>query len=148
MQKKKKFFFICAIICIFTFSIITLNNNLKNVSVETNAFTLSNQKMGWGIKREKNHKQPDLGSTNLRIIQKYDGLAMGNNEDKYVYLTFDNGYEAGYTSKILDVLKEVNVKAAFFITAHYLNTASELVERMINEGHIIGNQFPTLLMDL
>ena len=64
---------------------------------------------------------------------------MGNNEDKFVYLTFDNGYEAGYTAKILDTLKENNVKAVFFITAHYLNTAPELVGRMIDEGHIVGN---------
>ena len=64
---------------------------------------------------------------------------MGNSEKKYIYITFDEGYEAGYTEKILDTLKENNVKATFFITSHYLNTASELVERMINEGHIIGN---------
>jgi peptidoglycan-N-acetylmuramic acid deacetylase len=64
---------------------------------------------------------------------------MGNIENKYIYLTFDEGYEAGYTSKILDVLKENEVKAVFFITAHYLNTQPELVERMISEGHIVGN---------
>ena len=64
---------------------------------------------------------------------------MGNSEDKYVYLTFDNGYEAGYTAKILDVLKENNVPATFFITAHYVNTATDLVKRMVGEGHIIGN---------
>ena len=48
---------------------------------------------------------------------------MGNKNSKYVYLTFDNGYEAGYTPKILAVLKENQVPATFFITAHYLNTA-------------------------
>ena len=64
---------------------------------------------------------------------------MGNSEDKYVYLTFDAGYEAGYTEKILDVLKENNVTATFFITGHYLNTAEDLVKRMIDEGHIVGN---------
>ena len=47
---------------------------------------------------------------------------MGNANDKFVYLTFDEGYEAGYTAKILDILKENQVKAAFFITGHYLNT--------------------------
>ena len=83
--------------------------------------------------------QPDLGSKNKALIDKYNGIAMGNNEDKSIYLTFDLGYEAGYTSKILDVLKEKNVQGTFFITAHYLNTASDLVERMINEGHIVGN---------
>ena len=71
---------------------------------------------------------------------------MGNKEEKIVYLTFDEGYEAGYTPKLLDILKQNNVKAAFFITAHYLNTQSELVQRMIDEGHIVGNQFPTMVM--
>ena len=52
---------------------------------------------------------------------------------------FDEGYEAGYTPKILDVLKQNNVKATFFITAHYLNTQSDLVKQMIDEGHIVGN---------
>ena len=64
---------------------------------------------------------------------------MGNSEKKYIYITFDEGYEAGYTEKILDTLKENNVKATFFITAHYLNTNEELVKRMIDEGHIVGN---------
>lgn len=64
---------------------------------------------------------------------------MGNSESNSIYLTFDLGYEAGYTSQILDILKENNVKAAFFITGHYLNTQSDLVKRMIEEGHIVGN---------
>lgn len=64
---------------------------------------------------------------------------MGNNEKKYVYLTFDEGYEAGYTSRILQVLKENQVSATFFITAHYVNTSEELVKEMIENGHIIGN---------
>lgn len=64
---------------------------------------------------------------------------MGNSEKNYIYLTFDMGYEAGYTAHILDVLKENNVKALFFITGHYLNTQEELVKRMIEEGHAVGN---------
>jgi len=94
-----------AIICIFTFSVMTLNNNLNESTVATSSVALSNKKIGWGIKRAQNHEQPDLGSNNLKLLQEYDGIAMGNNEDKYVYLTFDNGYEAGYTSKLLDTLK-------------------------------------------
>ena len=110
-------------------------------SIQTSNSVISNQKIGWGIKRAENHEQPDLGKTNLELINKYDGIAMGNKDKKYVYLTFDNGYEAGYTAKILDTLKENNVPATFFITAHYLNTASDLVERMINEGHIIRKPY-------
>ena len=138
---KNKFLYIIVglAICIFIFCITLLNNDFNETTVTTNSQTLLNKKIGWGIKRETDHKQPDVGTTNKQILEKYDGICMGNSEEKYVYLTFDNGYEAGYTAKILDTLKENNVKATFFITAHYLNTAPELVERMIKEGHIVGN---------
>ena len=79
-------------------------------------------------------------------MEQYDGMYIGNADKKNVYLTFDEGYEAGYTEKMLDVLKENNVKATFFITGHYLNTNEELVKRMINEGHIVGNHTPKFLM--
>jgi len=139
MKNKIGYIILVLIVCIFTFSVMTLNNNLNEGAVATSSNALSNKKIGWGIKRAENHEQPDLGSSNLKLLEEYDGIGIGNKEDKYVYLTFDNGYEAGYTSKILDTLKENNVKAAFFITAHYLNTAPELVERMLNDGHIVGN---------
>ena len=139
MKNKTIYITLVIIVCIFTFSVMALNNNLNESTVATSSTVLSNKKIGWGIKRAENHEQPDLGSSNLKLLQEYDGIAMGNNEDKFVYLTFDNGYEAGYTAKILDTLKENNIKATFFITAHYLNTAPELVERMISEGHIVGN---------
>ena len=139
MKSKIGYIILGIIVCVFTFSVMTLNSNLNESTVATSTSVLSNKKIGWGIKRAEEHAQPDLGSSNLKLLQQYDGIAMGNNQDKYVYLTFDNGYEAGYTAKILDALKENNVKAAFFITAHYLNTAPKLVERMINEGHIVGN---------
>ena len=64
---------------------------------------------------------------------------MGNKEKRNIYLTFDCGYEAGYTENILEVLEKYNVKATFFITGHYLNSASVLVKRMIEDGHIVGN---------
>lgn len=66
---------------------------------------------------------------------------MGNSEKKYIYLTFDNGYEAGYTKKILEVLKQNQVPATFFITAHYVNTQPDLVKQMIDEGHIIRKSY-------
>lgn len=138
--KKGLYIFLGLTIFIFTFSLISLNNSTNKVSIQTSsASVLSNKKIEWGIKRNVNHEQPDLGENNKKLLESYQGIAMGNNTDKYVYLTFDEGYEAGYTAKILDILKENNVKAAFFITGHYLNTQSELVDRMIKEGHIVGN---------
>ncbi|MCM1023006.1 MAG: polysaccharide deacetylase family protein [Prevotella sp.] len=60
-------------------------------------------------------------------------------EDKEIHLTFDQGYENGYTEPILDTLKEKNVKAVFFLTGDYAERNEALVRRMIDEGHIIGN---------
>lgn len=133
------------LIALLLLTSISIKNIVENYSTRdtdakvVSAKILSNTKIGWGIKREKDHKQPDLGKVNLELINKYDGIAIGNSELKNIYLTFDMGYEAGYTEKILDVLKENNVKATFFITAHYLNTREDLVRRMIDEGHIVGN---------
>ena len=62
-----------------------------------------------------------------------NGIYMGSDTKNYIYLTFDEGYEAGYTEKILESLNDKNVKATFFVTAHYRNTASEIVQRMIYE---------------
>ena len=123
--------------------LITKNNKAIETSASSN---LSNKKISWGIKREKDHKRPDVGKENKELMEKYNGIYIGNENKKYIYLTFDEGYEAGYTEKILDVLKENDVKATFFITAHYLNTAEELVKRMVNEGHIVGNHTPISLM--
>ena len=125
---------------LFVFSIITVNRKDMKKSVAASAnVSLSNKKIGWGIKRNDSHAQPDLGKNNKALLDENEGIAMGNPEKKVVYLTFDEGYEAGMTPKILDVLKKNNVKAAFFITGHYLNSKPELVERMIKEGHIVGN---------
>ena len=110
-------------------------------SITASTTSLSNQKIEWGLKRAKNNEQPDLGKVNKSLMDKYNGIAMGNNQDKYVYLTFDMGYEAGYTESILDTLKANDVKGLFFITAHYLNTSSNIVKRMIDEGHTVRKPY-------
>ena len=141
-MKSKTKIFMCITLAIFLLvgSVFFSNINNNTSAIHTSGtLELSDSKIEWGIKRAKNHEQPDLGTKNRQLIEKYNGMAMGNNNDKNIYVTFDLGYEAGYTAKILDVLKENNVPASFFITAHYVNTASDLVQRMIDEGHIIGN---------
>ena len=109
----------------------------KSINVSTTV--LSNKKIEWGIKRESNHGQPNLGENNKKIIEDFNGYTIGNNRKPYIYLTFDVGYDGGYTEHILDVLKENNVKATFFITGQFAKTSIECVKRMIKEGHIIGN---------
>lgn len=129
-EKICRAFFSLLIIAIVIFQFTILARATENIS---------NDLISWGLKRSQNHKQPELDDSSLRILEKYDGIAIGNSEKPYVYLTFDMGYEAGYTEKILDILKENKVKAIFFITGHYLNTQEDLVKRMLEEGHIVGN---------
>ena len=139
MNRKNIAICICILIIftVFSISVIKTNDNLKTIT--TTSETISNKKIGWGIKRNQNNEQPDVGSNNRKVLEENNGICLGDKEKKYIYLTFDEGYEAGYTAQILDVLKQNDVKATFFITAHYVNTASDLVRRMINEGHIVGN---------
>ena len=134
--KKMTTFFICGVIAIFTISVINVNTTTVQTS---SSGIVSSKKIEWGIKRTDNHEQPDLGAENKRIIDEYNGICIGNSQKPYIYLTFDCGYEAGYTEKILEVLKQNDVKATFFITGHYLNSEPDLVKRMIDEGHTIGN---------
>jgi len=135
--KKFIIILICIAIFITVVSVLSLNRRYYKQSKHVSATVLSNKKIGWGVLRNSNHEQPDLGNSNLKLLGSYNGIAIGNKDDKFVYLTFDEGYEAGYTSKLLDILKENNVKAAFFVTAHYFNSQPELIKRMIDEGHII-----------
>lgn len=126
------------ILVLFSICVFQMDIGSKNIrSVVSN--TGENQKLEWGIKRNDNHERPDVGDKNKQILEANGGICLGKELDKNIYLTFDSGYEAGYMENILDVLKQNNVKATFFITSHYLNTASELVGRMIEEGHIVGN---------
>ena len=140
MKKVFKYIIIISIILLIVGCLIFLaNRGQRKAELQTSTTYISNKKIGWGIKREDNHKQPDVGSLNKKILDTYEGICIGNSEKPYAYLTFDEGYEAGYTEKILAVLKENQVPATFFITAHYLNTQPELVKKMIDEGHIVGN---------
>jgi len=142
LNLKKNYFMIIvlnfAIVVGFVTTFMLTNDEELQIS-ETSSGTMNNKKISWGIKRNSQHEQPDVGSANRKILEDNKGICLGNKEEKVIYFTFDNGYEAGYTAKILDTLKENDVKATFFITAHYLNTASDLVQRMIDEGHIVGN---------
>jgi len=105
----------------------------------SSAYALSNEAIHWGFSKSKNHEPPSAGKEWDALLAKYDAFYLGNPHEKAIYLTFDNGYENGYTEQILNVLKEKQVPATFFVTGHYLETAPKLVKRMAKEGHIIGN---------
>lgn len=99
---------------------------------------LSDKKQNWGMKRNPPN-QPEFTAEQKELMDKYGCIYVGNDEEKYLYLTFDEGYENGQTGKILDTLKEKGVKATFFITGDYFKTEGELIDRMVAEGHTVGN---------
>ncbi len=93
---------------------------------------------GYGQGREVNDENCPLGALMFNDkYYSYGAYAMTDSDN--ICLTFDQGYENGYTAPILDTLKEKNVKAVFFLTGDYAKRNKELVRRMIDEGHIIGN---------
>ena len=97
------------------------------------------QKRCWGILRQPNNQTPRADPGANEVLTKYGGKYVGDTEQKIIYLTFDEGYENGYTPQILDTLRDNNVKAAFFITGPYLKEHQDLVRRMVEEGHTVGN---------
>ncbi|SHJ50705.1 peptidoglycan-N-acetylmuramic acid deacetylase [Thermoclostridium caenicola] len=93
----------------------------------------------WGIVRDGPNRQPTPDPGTPELLSRYNSLYVGDIQEKIIYLTFDEGYENGYTGKILDVLYENQVNAIFFITGPYLEKEEELVRRMVEEGHAVGN---------
>ncbi len=98
---------------------------------------LSNKKEGWGFRRTQNG--PEFSAYQIKLMEEYDCIYKENCEEKTIYLTFDEGYEKGYTALILDTLRQKDVKAAFFVTGQYVKENPDLVKRMENDGHIVGN---------
>ena len=92
----------------------------------------------WGLSFRAEGKEP-VGNASKQALQGYDAVYVGDGTEKVIYLTFDAGYENGYTASILDALKAHGAPACFFIVGNYLETAPDLVRRMVNEGHIVGN---------
>ena len=102
---------------------------------------LDNTCIDWFFIPNKEHRTPEINEEINFKLSDYNAVYIGptSPKTKSLYLTFDEGYENGYTEEILDVLKEKNVKAIFFVTSHYIKTAPDTVKRMVAEGHIVGN---------
>lgn len=109
-------------------------------AIDLSSFSsIPNKNIPWGVgaTMDQNGQPRDASEANTKY-GKYGATFVGPLTQE-VYLTFDNGYENGNTPKILDVLKEKNVKAIFFLTGDYVKRNKDLVRRMIAEGHEIGN---------
>jgi len=92
----------------------------------------------WGLSFPQ-EGQPPVGNASVEDMARYDAWFLGDTSQKVIYLTFDCGYENGCTEKILDALKKHNAPAAFFVVGHMIESAPDIVRRMAEEGHIVGN---------
>lgn len=131
-----KKFIVC--FCVFVLAIPLFCG--AEITSESDFSNFSNKKIcyGMGVDLDKNNRP--LGA--IQMQQQYfknGGVFIGDSDEKKICLTFDEGYENGYTPKILDILKEKNAKAIFFVTYDYCEKNPELIKRMISEGHIVGN---------
>lgn len=119
----------------------------------TDIAKLDSKKNGWGQGTQVDENNRPISCTGYQEkYGKYDAVFIKENSKDF-YLTFDEGYENGYTSQILDVLKKKKVQAVFFVTQDYVKRNPDLIKRMLSEGHVIGNHswthpsLPTLTLE-
>ena len=130
---RKKHLVIALICCLL---VVGVPLAVTQISGQTGATAPDNST--WGHFIQENGKTP-VGNATAEALKQVNAYYAGPSDQKVIYLTFDAGYENGYTPAILDTLKKHNVKAAFFVVGNYIETSPDLVKRMVEEGHIVGN---------
>jgi len=111
---------------------------ILNLFFKQNVETVGDTDGNWGLSFQK-AGEPPVANATIDELKKYDSYYVDDTNEKVIYLTFDAGYENGSTGKILDILKKHKVPAAFFLVGNYIETEPEIVKRIVNEGHIVGN---------
>lgn len=109
----------------------------KTESISVASF-LQKKNENWGLGFGTEGKPP-TGNASAEELRQYDAYYIGDTAKNIIYLTFDCGYENGNTEPILDALKKHNVKATFFVVGNFLETSPEIVKRIVEEGHTVGN---------
>ncbi len=109
---------------------------IRNAYASERLKETSGENWGLGFPTEG---QPPTGNASADELKKYDTYYIGDTGKKVIYLTFDAGYENGYTAAILDALKKHDVKVTFFLVGNYVTSSPDLVKRMLTEGHNVAN---------
>ena len=125
MQKRDYLMLLAAVLAVGMLVVIQYNSS---------AITTAS----WGLSFRQEGVSP-IGPAGADELRAYNAAYLGDTAEKVLYLTFDAGYENGCTAQILDILKEHDVKAAFFLVGNYMEKNADLVRRMVEEGHIVGN---------
>ena len=107
-----------------------------------NTATTANAAVSWGLSYPTEGQTP-RGNATAEELAEHHAHFVGDTGQKVLYLTFDAGYEAGYTPAILDALHKHGVPATFFVVEHYLDSAPDLIQRMVAEGHTVANHTAT-----
>ena len=110
----------------------------QQVKKTVQTVSVQNQADNWGLGFGAEGTQP-TGNVTADELKEYNAWYVGDKNKKVIYLTFDCGYENGNTEPILDALKKHNAKATFFVVGHFLESAPDIVKRMTEEGHAVGN---------
>lgn len=98
----------------------------------------SSSSTSWGLSFQDEGKRP-VGNASVEELAQYDAYFAEDTEEKVLYLTFDCGYENGNMPAILGALKKHRVPAAFFVMGNFIKDNPELIKRMVQEEHIVGN---------
>lgn len=118
------------------FSLLILMLNISVCSFAKN----ENSELNWYyVKGKEKGEIPSEPKESAQFLKDCGGYFLGDTSSKILYLTFDEGYEKGYTGDILDTLKELHVPATFFVVKPYINSSPDLVKRMVDEGHLVCN---------
>lgn len=117
-----------------------LQIKLNNTVVE-NVGSLDSEVLNWGYgpSRDEANRPIDAVAYQEQYGEDSAYFVNANSDEKVIYLTSDEGYENGFTPTILDVLKETDTQIVFFVTMPFVKENPDLVQRMIDEGHIVGN---------
>ena len=114
-----------------------VSHYVQKETVQTSAPSSS-----WGLSFQEEGKRP-VGNATIEELSQYNTFYAEDTQEKKIYLTFDAGYENGNTSPILDALKKHQAPATFFVVGNFISENKNLIKRMENEGHIIGNHTMT-----
>lgn len=134
-RKRNMIITVIFMVAMFVVGMIAGKIRQESLATDGKVLTAQNWGLGFGAKGSR-----PTGNVSAEELARYDAYFMAaDTEEKVLYLTFDCGYENGNTEAILDALKKHGVSATFFVVGHFLETAPDMVRRMAEEGHTVGN---------
>lgn len=136
LEKGKKAVSVIALLCIMFLAGRAVAGVAQEFRQTSSSLVMESENWGLGFGQEG---QKPTGNASQEELKKYDTYFCAEGEEKVIYLTFDCGYENGNTELILDALKKHNAPATFFVVGHFLESAPDIVRRMAEEGHTVGN---------